>query len=178
MRSDEREHTGLELLRRVEQFVYDEAELLDEGRFEDWLERFADDAVYWLPVDTTRHEPRSGLNLIYDDRRRLQDRVSRLRGGFSHTEEPLSRTSHVIGNVRRLDAEQATGVASWLSLTEDDVVASARTVIARTRRRNTDVFHGRVAWVLRAAGTDFAIRLKRVDLLGADRPLPALTFLL
>jgi 3-phenylpropionate/cinnamic acid dioxygenase small subunit len=168
----------LELLRRCERFVYDEAELLDRGDFEGWLDRFSDDAVYWLPVDTSRHEPRGALNLIYDDRRRLEDRIRRLRGGFSHTEDPLSRTSHLIGSLRVLDAEEAAGLVSWVALDDDDVVVSARTVIARVRRDHTDVFHGRVVWVLRCSDTGFTIRVKRVDLLDADQPLPALTFLL
>ena len=48
-------------------------------------------------------------------------------------------------------------------------------IVARSRRGHTDVFHGRVVWVLRTSGSRFAIRAKRIDLLDADRPLPALT---
>ena len=53
-----------ELLARCAEFVYDEADLLDEQRFEEWLELFADDATYWIPLDTRRSEPRRGLNLV------------------------------------------------------------------------------------------------------------------
>ena len=169
---------GPEVLRRCERFVYDEAELLDGGDFESWLELFSADAVYWLPVDTTRHEPRGGLNIIYDDRRRLEDRIRRLRSGFSHTEDPPSRTSHLIGNVRCIGVDEATTVVSWVPLDDDDVVVGARMIGARIRREHTDVFHGRVVWVLRRAGSRFAIRVKRVDLLDADRPLPVLTSVL
>jgi hypothetical protein len=51
-------------------------------------------------------------------------------------------------------------------------------VVARTRRERTDVFHGRAAWVLCDSGSQLAIRTKRIDLVDADQPLPALTFLL
>lgn len=166
------------ILRRCERFVYDEAELLDQGHFDVWLDLFESEAVYWLPVDTSRTEPRGGLNLIYDDRRRLEDRIRRLQGGFSHTEDPLSRTSHIVSNVRVLDRAEAATVTSWIDLDDDALVLTARTVIARTRRGNTDVFHGRAAWVLRDSSSGLTIRVKRVDLLGADQPLPSLTFLL
>jgi benzoate/toluate 1,2-dioxygenase beta subunit len=173
VRSD---HSELGL--RCERFVYDEAELLDRGDFQGWLDLFTDDAVYWLPVDTSRQEPRGGLNLIYDDRHRLEDRIGRLRSGLSHTEDPISRTSHLIGNVRLIDTNEAAAFISWVPLDRNDAVVSARMVVGRIRRGRTDVFHGRVVWVLQCSGSRFAIRVKRVDLLDADQPLPSLTFLL
>jgi 3-phenylpropionate/cinnamic acid dioxygenase small subunit len=166
------------LLARCERFVYDEAELLDHGDFEAWLDLFTDDAIYWLPVDTSRQEPRGGLNLIYDDRRRLEDRVRRLRSGFSHTEEPLSRTSHLLGNVRLIEAAESASIAGWLRLGDGDLVVGARMVVARTRPGRSDLFHGRVVWVLCDSDRRLAIRTKRIDLVDADQPLPALTFLL
>src|SRR5436190_16333346 len=102
-----------ELLGRCAGFVYDEVDLLDEQRFAEWLELFADEAVYWLPLDTRRTEPRRGLNLIFDDRARLCDRVGRLQSGFSHTEEPISRTSHLVGNLRLLSGERAEALVGW-----------------------------------------------------------------
>jgi benzoate/toluate 1,2-dioxygenase subunit beta len=166
-------------LRRCERFVYDEADLLDRGDFEEWLDLFTDDAVYWLPVDTSRKEPRGGLNIVYDDRRRLEDRIRRLRSGFSHTEDPMSRTSHLIGNVRLIDGDQAAELFSWVPLSsDDDLVVEARMAVARVRGERTDHFHGRVAWVLRRSGNRFAIRVKRVDLLDADQPLPSMTTIL
>jgi benzoate/toluate 1,2-dioxygenase beta subunit len=167
-----------DLLRRCEQFVYHEADLLDNGDFEAWLDLFDAEATYWLPMDASRHEPRGGLNLIYDDRRRLEDRLRRLRSGFSHTEDPLSRTSHVVGNLHLVGRAALASIASWIELDDDDVAVAGRAIIARSRRGTTDVFHGRVAWVLRCGEGALAIRLKRIDILGADQPLPPLTFLL
>ena len=162
----------------VERFLYEEATLLDDGLFERWVDLFADDAVYWLPIDTTRREPRGGLNLIYDDRARLGDRLSRLRSGFSHTEEPPSRTSHLVGSVRVVDGEERDSLVGWMSLADGDVAVTSRQIIARLRREETDTFHTRASFVLRPDGDSFRIRVKRLDLLGADLPLPALTFLL
>ena len=162
----------------VERFLYREAALLDDGRFEEWVDLFTDDAVYWLPIDTTRREPRGGLNLIYDDRARLGDRLSLLRSGFSHTEEPPSRTSHLVGSVRVVDGDERGALVGWVALADGDVAVTSRQLIARLRREETDTFHARATFVLRPEGASYRIRVKRLDLLGADLPLPALTFLL
>ena len=166
------------VLSRCERFVYDEAELLDRQHFERWLALFETDSAYWLPIDTTRREPHGGLNLVFDDRRRLEDRVSRFLSGFSHTEDPVSRTSQLLGNVRVVNPEEAATSFDWLPLGDADVVVSARTIITRLRRQVTDVLPGRVEWLLRPFGDSFVIRMKRIDLLHAQDPLPALTFLL
>jgi benzoate/toluate 1,2-dioxygenase beta subunit len=166
-----------ELGDRCEQFVYAEAELLDEGNLEAWVELFSEDGSYWLPLDTTRREPRGGLNIVYDDRRRLQDRVARLRSGHAHSEDPLSATQHLIGNVRVLPRERAADIAGSCVLAEDDLVVSGRSIVSRVRRDETDVFPARVSWILRPEGDSFRIRMKRVDLLGARGPMPMLTFI-
>ena len=164
------------LARRCERFLFDEAELLDDGEFERWLGLFTQDAVYWLPVDTSRREPRGGLNIIYDDRSRLEDRVRRLRSGYSHTEMPPSKTSHLIANLRIIDSEDDRG--SWLPPDPSHVLVVGRMIVAQSRRERTNTFHARVVWTLLRSGAQLAIRGKRIDLLDADGPLPALTFLL
>jgi len=166
-----------ELRERCEQFLYAEAELLDEGNFEAWVELFSDDGSYWLPIDTARREPRGGLNIVYDDRHRLQDRVARLRSGHAHSEDPTSGTQHLIANIRVLPRERAADIASSCVLAENDLLVSGRSIIARVRHEETDVFPARVSWILRPHGDSFRIRMKRVDLLGAHRPMPMLTFI-
>jgi len=80
-------------------FLYHEAALLDERRFEEWLELFTDDAVYWVPQGD-EPDPLRQVSLVYDDRRRLHERVLRLTGGFAFSQDPPSRTCHIVGNVR------------------------------------------------------------------------------
>ncbi|MCU1346561.1 MAG: Biphenyl dioxygenase subunit beta [Acidimicrobiia bacterium] len=167
-----------DILRSCERFIYAEAELLDTAQFDAWLELFADDAVYWLPLDITRSEPSGGLNIVFDDRRRLEDRVSRLRSGFSHTEEPISRTSHLVGALRLLVGAEAASLVSWLELGPDEQVVSGRFVLSRWRPGAPDTFVGRVTYVLRPHGDTFRMRVKRLDLIDADQPQPAMTFLL
>ena len=38
------------LQHEVEQFLYHEARLLDERKFDDWLALLTDDIHYWMPI--------------------------------------------------------------------------------------------------------------------------------
>ena len=80
------------------EFLLDEADLLDARRLDEWTGLFADDAVYWLPMDPDQVAPGDGLNIIYDDRPRLLDRVSRLTAGWR---SPTSRTAPPATRCRR-----------------------------------------------------------------------------
>jgi benzoate/toluate 1,2-dioxygenase subunit beta len=163
---------------RSTEFLLDEAELLDERRLDEWTSLFADDAVYWLPMDPDQVTPGDGLNIIYDDRPRLLDRVSRLQSGLAFSDEPHSVTSHVLSAVRVLHGEQASAVTGTRPLAPGEHVAVARCVIGRARQARVDTFHARVGWVLRESGGELRIAVKRVDLLNARDPLPVLTFVM
>src|SRR3979411_3198551 len=86
----------------VEDFLFAEAELLDEWRLPEWLELFTDDAIYYLPATHLAVEASPDNNLFYvaDDRFRLSERVKRLMKRTAHAEFPHSRTRHLVSNVR------------------------------------------------------------------------------
>ena len=171
-------HDELLLTHRCTQFVLAKAELLDQRALDDWTGLFTPDAVYWLPMDPAQVAPGDGLNIIYDDKPRLLDRVSRLQSGLAFSDEPDSSTSHVLSAVRVLPGVQASPVAGARPLGPGEHVAVARAVIGRARQGRVDTFHARIAWVLRADGDDLRIAMKRIDLLNARDPLPVLTFLM
>lgn len=163
---------------RCAEFLLDEAELLDARRLEEWTGLFADDAVYWLPMDPDQVTPGDGLNIIYDDRPRLLDRVSRLNSGLAFSDEPHSATSHTLSPVRLLDGRRAQEAAGERALLPGEHVVAARCVIGRVRQGRTETFHARIRWILRDRGDTLRIVMKRVDLLNGQDPLPVLTFLL
>ena len=163
---------------RYAEFLLDEAELLDARRLEEWACLFADDAVYWLPMDPDQVAPGDGLNIIYDDRPRLLDRVSRLNSGLAFSDEPHSATSHTLSPARLLDGQRAQEAAGGRVLLPDEHAVAARCVIGRARQGRTDTFHARMRWVLRDSGDSLLIVMKRIDLLNGQDPLPVLTFLL
>ncbi|MFE2046268.1 aromatic-ring-hydroxylating dioxygenase subunit beta [Streptomyces sp. NPDC059477] len=102
---------GAPVQHEIEQFLYLEAELLDDQRFDEWLELFADDTHYWLPTRMTRTVRErdievcgpDGAAFFDDDKAFLAGRVRRLASGRSWSEEPPSRTRRLITNIRATD---------------------------------------------------------------------------
>ena len=95
----------LETLTRsdVEEFLYREAELLDDWDLDTWLTlwRLDEHTRYVVPCnDTPDGDPTQDLVLIDDDELRLRMRVERLNSRKAHREYPHSRTNHQILNVR------------------------------------------------------------------------------
>ncbi|MEM8564664.1 MAG: aromatic-ring-hydroxylating dioxygenase subunit beta [Pseudomonadota bacterium] len=78
--------------------LYFEARLLDQKRYEQWLDLYTDDAIYWIPYDDTA-DVRSHINLVFDDRRRLEDRVLRQKSSHAHAIQPDPNYQHVVSNV-------------------------------------------------------------------------------
>jgi 3-phenylpropionate/cinnamic acid dioxygenase small subunit len=76
-----------------------EARLLDRLRYEDWLALYAAECIYWVPSTPNAGDPRREIAVMFDDRRRLEDRIYRLRTGFAWSQAPVSRTVRLITNV-------------------------------------------------------------------------------
>lgn len=94
--------------RAVRDFLYREAQFLDDRRWQEWLECYAPDAVYWMPAwtddDELTEDPQSEISLIYyANRQGLEDRVYRLNTGRSAASTPEARTCHAISNIELLD---------------------------------------------------------------------------
>ncbi len=92
-------------IEEIRQVLYAEAELLDERRFDEWLQMMTDDMVYEAPVRLTRERGQEpdfsrGMRHFWDDRKTLQLRVDRLHTDFAWAEDPPSRTRRMISNVR------------------------------------------------------------------------------
>lgn len=98
---------ALEVQHEIEQFLYYEARLLDERRFGEWLDLLAEDIGYWMPTITTRSRRERHLEVagrneaahFDDDKHSLRLRVERLGTGQAWSEEPQSRTRHLVTNI-------------------------------------------------------------------------------
>jgi 3-phenylpropionate/cinnamic acid dioxygenase small subunit len=93
-----------DLFRRL---VEREARLLDQLRYEEWLALFAPECIYWVPATPNAGDPRREVAVMFDDRRRLEDRVYRLRTGFAWSQAPASRTVRMVSNVEVFAADRA-----------------------------------------------------------------------
>lgn len=135
------------LVREVEEFLYAEAELLDEWRLEEWLGLLTDDVRYFMPLrrnvkygERERERTREGLDVCWFDEGKatLTARVRQIATGIHWAEEPLSRTCRLVTNVQLLEAAP------------DEVVARCRFIIYRNRvETETDLFTGRRVDTLR-----------------------------
>jgi p-cumate 2,3-dioxygenase subunit beta len=112
----------------AEDFLYREAELLDEWRLDDWLELYAGDCRYVVPAtDLPDGDPRVTLGLIDDDRTRLLGRVDRLKSAKAYREFPWSRVTRLISNVRvREDGHVASAFAAYRYRKGDEQVLVGR----------------------------------------------------
>ena len=138
----------------VEQFYYREAELLDDGRYTDWLELLADDLDYWMPTRTNRLRRQQALSIakrgeaaFYDESKEsLAWRIRRFDSGMAWAEDPPSRTRHLVTNVvaRYLDPDEHEGFTP-----HDLVVRSAFLVYRNRLEREENVFAGGRTDVLR-----------------------------
>lgn len=147
----------------VEQFLFYEAELLDSGRFHDWLDLFTEDARYWVPIresvqgqiEVFPDEGAYAVNYMNDDKEFLAQRIKRLDSGMAHAETPPSRTRHYISNVRVQTADAAN----------EEVTAYSNFIIYQGRRERSDYqFFGRREDRLRRVDGEWRIAHRKVFL--------------
>jgi benzoate/toluate 1,2-dioxygenase beta subunit len=81
------------------QLLEREARLLDQLRYDDWLAMYEPECIYWVPSTPKAGDPRREISVMFDDRRRLEDRIYRMRTGFAWSQAPASRTVRFTSNV-------------------------------------------------------------------------------
>jgi 3-phenylpropionate/cinnamic acid dioxygenase small subunit len=110
--------TDPRLWMEVHAWLDHEAELLDDGRFEEWLELTTEDIEYEMPVRLTRErgalDSHRGNQYFLDDRATLRLRVERLSTEFAWAEDPPSRTRRFVTNVRVQPDPQGVRARSYL----------------------------------------------------------------
>jgi 3-phenylpropionate/cinnamic acid dioxygenase small subunit len=84
---------------RFRMLIEQEARLLDQLRFDEWLALYTPECLYWVPTSPEAGDPRREVSISFDDRRRMEDRIYRLRTGYAWSQAPKSRTVRMISNV-------------------------------------------------------------------------------
>ena len=95
-----------------------EARLLDQTKFEDWLALYSENCIVWVPGSEAAGDPRREVAIYFDDRRRLEDRIFRLRTGKAWSQVPASRTVRMVSNVEVFKAGEKLMARSNLLMTE------------------------------------------------------------
>jgi p-cumate 2,3-dioxygenase beta subunit len=135
---------------RIEDFLFEEADLLDQWKLDEWLALFTDDARYYVPPTDLRGDdadPNTSLFYVCDDRNRMNERVTRLKKAGAHSEWPRSKTRHLVSNVR---------------VTHDREMIRARASFAvwRSKDVTSDVFVGHYLYDIVADDAVFRIQKK------------------
>src|SRR3954463_7846928 len=83
----------------IEKFLFREARLMDEHRYQEWLTLWTSDAVYWVPCGHEDTDPLRQVSIIYDNRAKLEDRINRLQSGSVLAQDPKPRMRRVVSNI-------------------------------------------------------------------------------
>jgi benzoate/toluate 1,2-dioxygenase beta subunit len=135
-----------------------EARLLDQLRYEDWLKMYAAECIYWVPSTPGAGDPRREISVMFDDRRRLEDRVYRLRTGFAWSQAPASRTMRMISNVE-----------VFATISDDTRMLRSNFLISEFWGDETRVLIGWAGHRVVREGGQWIIQAKQVNLIDCDQ---------
>jgi 3-phenylpropionate/cinnamic acid dioxygenase small subunit len=155
------------LTHEIAQFLYREADLLDERRYGDWLALLADDIRYWMPMRRNVKFGEEGreftheitdINWFDEGKETLTRRVRQIETGIHWAEEPVSRISHLVSNVQVLEATPSPADPREVSV-------KCRFLIYRNRvETETDILVGKREDLLRRDGHDWKIARRKIIL--------------
>lgn len=151
----------------IRDFLYGEARMLDEGRFDDWLSLWQTDGHYWMPLDFNQTDPDCVTSLLYEDFFMLKLRVERLKGARTFSQKPKSRCLHVLNRPFIDEADDDAGrYVTTTAMTYVETRLDTQQLLACTARHELQV-------------TDGALRIanKRVDLLNCDAAFSSIQLL-
>jgi benzoate/toluate 1,2-dioxygenase beta subunit len=150
--------SAADLRSEAEAFLIEEARLLDEARFDEWLALFAEDGFYWVPAAPGQTDPFTHLSIFYEDKSVLAMRLRRLSHPRAYAALPVPRTAHLVGNVAVARPEQASV----------DCEVRSTVMMAEYRVGDRRLWAGRQTHRLRRMPQGLRIVLKRVDLIDCD----------
>jgi 3-phenylpropionate/cinnamic acid dioxygenase small subunit len=83
----------------AEDFLFEEARLIDERHFAQWLELFIEGGIYWIPI-VEDSDPHRETSILYDDDALRELRINHLLHERNFAQMPPSRTVHQVTNVQ------------------------------------------------------------------------------
>ena len=137
-----------------------EARLLDQLRFDEWLAMYAPECIYWVPGTPEAGDPRREISISFDDRRRMEDRIYRLRTGYAWSQAPKSRTVRMMSNVEVFAAADG-----------DARMVRSNFLISEFRVDGTRFLSGWCGHRFVPAGERWQIAVRQVNLIDCDQNL-------
>lgn len=150
----------------IERFLFHEARLMDEHRYQEWLALWSlDDATYWIPANADDIDPARNVSVVYDRRGQLRNRIKR----FEETlwmKERAPRLKRIVGNIV-IESDEGS-----------EVQVSSNFILTELHRGVQIIWAGTTTHLLIADAPGFRIKSKKVVLLNNNEPLPNMLFLL
>src|SRR6202142_338620 len=157
---DARAVTDVAVRDEFRRLIEREARLLDRLKYDDWLAMYAAECLYWVPSTPNAGDPRREIAGMFDDGRRLEDRIYRLRTGFAWSQAPQSRTVRLITNVE------------VFATTRDDThMLRSNFLISEFWGDETRVLTGWSGHRVVRDGTVWKIQAKQVNLIDCDQSI-------
>ena len=156
------------LKQEIEEFLYMEADLLDQREFRKWLDLLAEDLIYFMPIrrnvkfgqhaEKENTKQGEGISWFDEDKWTLTKRVEQILTGVHYAEEPLSRVTHMVSNVRLLEVAPSDEDAQ-------NIVVGCRFLVYQTRvEYESNTFIGRRIDTLRRHGDAWLIARREMIL--------------
>ncbi len=139
-------------------FVYDEARMLDDGRFDEWLDLWTPDSYYWMPLDYNQQDAKHVTSLLHEDAFMRKLRVERFKGERTFSQKPKTRCHHVLNRpfIDQMDEEKGEYV-THTAFHYVETRLDEQILLAATARHELKLVDGALK-----------IAHKRVDLLNSD----------
>jgi len=146
-----------QLREAVTELLLEEADTVDQRRWDDWLALFEEDATYYAPAwegdDDLTSDPHQEISLIFcGNRERMWDRVWRIKSNLSSSLARMPRTCHLVTNIRISDVSNSTLKAT----------ANFRTETFKHEEKDSTAFFGRYLYDLKRTGDQLTIQNKKI----------------
>jgi benzoate/toluate 1,2-dioxygenase subunit beta len=153
-------------LAEVERFLYREARLADEHRYEEWEQLWSEDGVYWVPANGDQIDPTAQMSIIFDNRARIATRIKQFQTGKRHAQTPPSRLRRLLSNIELLEESG------------HEVLVGSNFMLLESRERGTQIWGGRAEHRLRLIDGELRMSSKKVMLVDNDRAIHTMAFLI
>ena len=147
----------MKIQHEIEQFLYRQSELLDTKKWQDWIDLFAPDGIYWMPP-APHYKTWDGQPAIFaEDKNLMTVRMNRVLHPDAWSQRPLWETNHVVSNVsiQKIGKNGSVEVRSRFHMME-------------LRRDDVRHFAGSYLHSLVKTKTAYKIKLQRVDMTNAQ----------
>ncbi len=156
--------TSKPTLSALEQFLYLEARLLDEQRWDEWNDLFVEDGEYWVPATHGQPDPLRHMSIMHEKSLLRAVRLKRYSHPNAMSLQPRPRTAHLISNVMLDDFDEAGKTVS----------TNARFIMLEYRRDSQFTYGGAVSHDLLVTGEGFRIQRKKVELANCEGALSSI----